>query len=62
MLHGVFGYDSLEDHLRWREHPEHANAGVVFAELRARGVVLMPDVSVDGVDAKKGYFHVHFQR
>ncbi len=23
-LHGVFGYASVDDHVRWRETPEHA--------------------------------------
>ena len=23
-LHGVFGYASVDDHIRWRETPEHA--------------------------------------
>jgi hypothetical protein len=61
VLHGVFGYDSLQDHLDWREHPEHGNAAQTFVDLAARGISVIPDVRAKGVDAAKGYFHVKFE-
>ena len=32
-LHGVFGYESVEDHIKWRETPEHGQAIKAMGEL-----------------------------
>lgn len=60
-LSGVFGYGCLEDHMEWRTHPEHANAGKIFIELEEKGLSLRPDMRVWGVDSQTGYFHVKYQ-
>ena len=62
ILSAVFGYDSMEDHLKWRDHPEWPKAGKVFGELMEKGVVAMPEGRVRGVGLDTGYFHVEFLR
>lgn len=62
ILSAVFGYDSLEDHLKWRDHPEWPKAGKVFGELREKGVRALPELRVKGVGEETGYFHVEFLR
>lgn len=57
----LFGFESLEAHMKWREHPEFANTGKVFAEIVAKGLGVMPCMRVWGVDAVNGFFHVEFQ-
>lgn len=32
-LHGVFGYPSVDDHIRWRESPEHAQVMKEFEKM-----------------------------
>ena len=61
-LHGVFGYASVDDHVRWRETKEHAQhleevAGSPFGRLGLAnpnlpgGYIFVPDSSM---------FHVRF--
>ncbi|CZR65390.1 uncharacterized protein PAC_15290 [Phialocephala subalpina] len=54
-LHGVYGYDSIDDHIRWKEQPEHAKA------IESLGYVVektgLGGAKVAGLDM----FHVHFQ-
>ncbi len=61
-LHGVFGFASVDDHLRWRETPEHAQViedmgrsplgGLGLGNARIPGGnVFVPDSSM---------FHVRF--
>jgi hypothetical protein len=61
LLHGIFGYDSYEDHMEWRKHPKIKDAEKAFANLAEKGIVLMPEVKVKGVAAETGYFHVKFK-
>lgn len=61
LLHGVFGYDCLEDHMEWRKHYKIKDAEKAFAVLRLKGMVLMADERVKGVDVETGYFHVKFE-
>ena len=62
-LHGVFGYASVDDHIKWRETPEHAqviedigrsplgNLGLGDASMPG-GNIFVPDSSM---------FHVKFR-
>ena len=62
-LHGVFGYASVDDHIKWRETPEHAqviedigrsplsNLGLGNASMPG-GNIFVPDSSM---------FHVKFR-
>ena len=62
-LHGVFGYASVDDHIKWRETPEHAqvietmgrsplgNLGLGNARLPG-GNIFVPNSNM---------FHVNFQ-
>lgn len=59
LLHGVFGYASIDVHMRWREHPEHSKAVDAFAKLHREGVVI-ECANIPGIDPETGYFHVHF--
>ena len=59
-LHGVFGYASIDDHMKWREHAEHEKAGEIFKDLDRRNLGLQP-ASVQGIDPSTGYFHVKFR-
>ncbi|KAI9835699.1 MAG: hypothetical protein M1819_001876 [Sarea resinae] len=53
-LHGLFGYNSIEDHMRWRETPEHAQAIETMEDVsKNQG---LEDANVTGRDM----FHVHF--
>jgi len=61
MLHGTFGYDSVEAHMEWRKQPEHAEAGKMFAELKSRGIELRP-ADLPGIDPATGCFHVKFHK
>ena len=61
ILHAVFGYDSLEDHMEWRRHPKIKDAARSFEALAKRGIVLRPEVRVNGVGSDTGYFHVKFE-
>lgn len=59
LLHGVFGYASIDDHMKWREQPEHGKASEIFEDLERRNLSLRP-ASVHGLDLSTGYFHVKF--
>jgi hypothetical protein len=59
-LHGVFGYASIDDHMKWREQPEHGKAIEIFEDLDRRNLSLRP-ASVPGIDPSTGYFHVKFR-
>lgn len=61
LLHGIFGYDKYEDHMEWRKHPKIKDADNAFAQLAEKGIVLMPEVKVNGVAAETGYFHVNLE-
>ncbi len=58
-LCGVFGYESIEDHMKWREHPEHDKPVEVFEDLKKRNLTVK-SVNVPGIDPDTGYFHVKF--
>lgn len=53
-LYGVFGYASIDVHMKWMETPEGRGAG------EASKKNLRPGVEVPGVDSGTGYFHVEF--
>ncbi|KAH8652642.1 hypothetical protein BGZ60DRAFT_419968 [Tricladium varicosporioides] len=53
--HGVFGYASIEDHMRWRDTPEHAQVIEGLSEL---GKFEFEDSDIFG----KTMFHVRFQK
>ena len=53
-LFGIFGYDSIEVHMAWRETPEAKGHG----EQGDGGE--LPATAVPGIDASTGYFHVKF--
>lgn len=61
MLCGIFGYASIDVHMKWREQPEHEKASEIFAELEKRNLILRP-ADVPGIDPETGYFHVHFHQ
>jgi hypothetical protein len=52
-LYGVFGYASIDVHMRWRETPEGIEAGKPNPKVR-------PATVVPGIDPDTGYFHVKF--
>jgi hypothetical protein len=54
-LHGVFGYASIEDHMKWRETPEHAQAIEIMEDL-GRNLGL-GSANIHGRDM----FHVKFR-
>ena len=55
-LHGVFGYASIEDHMRWRETPEHAEAIKIMGSL-------VSNLSLGSADIQgKDMFHVKFRK
>jgi len=55
-LHGVFGYESIEDHMRWRETPEHAEAIKIMGSL-------VSNLSLGSADIQgKDMFHVKFRK
>ena len=62
-LHGVFGYDSVADHFRWRETPEHA--GVIWDIARSPlgelglGNARVPGGNIFVLDSSM--FHVEFR-
>lgn len=60
VLHGAFGYASIADHMKWRDHPEHGKAAEIFGDLEKKGLALRP-ADVPGIDPKNGYVHVKFQ-
>ncbi|KAH6664273.1 hypothetical protein B0J14DRAFT_608181 [Halenospora varia] len=53
--HGVFGYASIEDHMRWRETPEHAQVIEGLSELSKFD---FKDSDIFG----KSMFHVVFKK
>ncbi|KAJ3984641.1 hypothetical protein F5890DRAFT_1515551 [Lentinula detonsa] len=53
-LHGVFGYASIDDHMRWREAPEHAKAVETMEELATK--LHLDSADIYGTDM----FHVAF--
>lgn len=53
-LHGVFGYASIGDHMRWRETPEHAEAIKIMGRLAEE--FDFRDIDVHGQDM----WHVKF--
>ncbi|MCJ1310447.1 hypothetical protein MMC25_004111 [Agyrium rufum] len=55
-LHGVFGYDSIEAHMRWRETPEHAQVMVAMGEVDKE--IELRDADIFGGPCM---FHVHFE-
>ena len=57
-LCGVFGYASIDDHMKWRETPEGKEFGRVDDDPKNR--LTVPATSVPGIDPDTGYFHVHF--
>jgi hypothetical protein len=54
-LYGVFGYVSIDVHMKWRETPEAQRAGKAAFES------MKPATVIPGVSGDTGYFHVHFQ-
>ena len=60
-LHGLFGYDTVEDHRKWRQTPEHAQ---VIKDLEPLGKFDMAASNIPGggkfVEDDKGMFHVSF--
>jgi len=54
-LHGIYGYASVEDHMKWRETPEHAEIVKTIADF----------VQQAGLRPAKVYgssmFHVNFR-
>lgn len=54
-LHGVFGSASVEDHMRWRETPEHAKANQIMIRFR-KDLGLGPSTA-----GGREMFHVRFQ-
>lgn len=62
ILHGIFGYDRIEDHEEWRKHPEIKKAAEAFAKLADLGIGLAPAMDVAGVGNEMGYFHVQFEK
>jgi hypothetical protein len=54
-FHGMFGYDSVEAHMEWRQTPEHGDAIEIMVHLE-KTYGLRP---VDGRGLKM--FHVKFQ-
>jgi len=54
-LHGVFGYASIEDHWRWRETPEHAQALEIMEAIVER--TQLASAIVGGEEM----FHVEFR-
>jgi hypothetical protein len=54
-LYGVFGYASIDVHMKWRETPEAQRAGKAAFES------MKPATVIPGVSESTGYFHVHFQ-
>ena len=62
-LHGVFGYASVDDHIRWRETPEHAQViedmgRSILAKL-GLGNARMPGGNIFVPDSSM--FHVKFR-
>ncbi len=54
-LHGVFGYQSVDDHMKWRETPECAEAIEVMEGLSKN--LGLRDANVHG----RSMFHVKFR-
>lgn len=59
-LHGLYGYDSVDAHLKFKKTAEHAKISSLFQELEKDGVIVRP-AEVPGIDPKTGCFHVHFR-
>ncbi len=60
-LHGVFGYASVDDHIRWRETPEHAQ---VIEDLEPLANLDLRPASVPGGSIfvpGESMFHVKFR-
>ena len=55
-LHGIFGYASIEDHMRWREAPEHAQAIEIMGGLVTK--LGLGSADIQGKDM----FHVSFRK
>lgn len=53
-LHGIYGYESVEAHMKWRDQPEHAQAIAIMVDLE-KNYGLRP---VNGHGLKM--FHVKF--
>lgn len=62
-LHGVFGYASVEDHVRWRETSEHAQViedmGLSAYGKLGLGNAIMPGGNMFVPDSSM--FHVRFR-
>jgi hypothetical protein len=57
-LLGVFGYASIEGHMKWRETPEHAKAMEIMGEMAKKTGLTDTKASIlQG----RAMFHVHFQ-
>ncbi|KAF4628850.1 hypothetical protein G7Y89_g9304 [Cudoniella acicularis] len=55
-LHAVFGYESIDNHMRWRETPVHAKMIEIIEELvRETGLL---DADIEG----KAMLYVKFQK
>ncbi|KUJ10750.1 uncharacterized protein LY89DRAFT_689384 [Mollisia scopiformis] len=59
-LHGVYGWQDIEAHMRWREMPEIQAPVKVFMEAGKKGLALVPAVEVPGINKETGWFHVRF--
>jgi hypothetical protein len=55
-FYGIFGYNSIEDHMRWRETPEHAQIMEIFDGLNKTQGLKPADMF------GKSMFHVHFNK
>ncbi|MCJ1474094.1 hypothetical protein MMC13_002752 [Lambiella insularis] len=60
-LYGVFGYASIDVHLKWRETPEAKKAAATDEGMERRNLTFEPATVVPGLDPDTGYFHVKFR-
>lgn len=60
-LYGVFGYASIDVHMKWRETQEGTKAREADESMEKKNIILLPATTVPGIDAETGYFHVKFR-
>lgn len=60
-LYGVFGYASIDVHMKWRETQEGTKAREADESMEKKNIILLPASTVPGIDAETGYFHVKFR-
>ena len=59
-LFGVFGYASIDVHMKWRETPEGIRAAATVEKDEDTNLDFLVATIVPGVDPSTGYFHVIF--